>query len=225
MAATNGRQNGGERVLESRHLVGLFMGVVLLCGVFFTLGYVMGKTQYGPSQVVASESPASTTPKAQPTSPSPAAAVHDPGQGQGTEWDFYAQSNKQAPHLDPPKSSAAGSPNPPNTITPSRATSVPPATSAKSMVPVSTPTKEPARYQPPLMNKGAIVLQLAALKREGDAMALADALQQKRFPSFVVTVTTDALYRVQVGPYADLQAATLAKQSLAHEGFNSIIKR
>jgi cell division septation protein DedD len=166
-------------------------------------------------------------PKAQPTSSSTAAAVHDPGQGQGTEWDFYAQSNKQAPHLDPPKSSAAGSAGPPNSITPSRATVVPPATGAKAVVPVSAPApaKEPARYQPPLMNKGAIVLQLAALKREGDAMALADALQQKRFPSFVVTVTTDALYRVQVGPYADLQAANLAKQSLAHEGFNSIIKR
>ena len=41
-----GGKGGGDRVLESRHLVGLFLGVVLLCGVFFTLGYVMGKTQF-----------------------------------------------------------------------------------------------------------------------------------------------------------------------------------
>ena len=45
--ANNARRGGGDRVLESRHLVGLFLGVVLLCGVFFTLGYVMGRTQYG----------------------------------------------------------------------------------------------------------------------------------------------------------------------------------
>ena len=45
--ASNARRGGGDRVLESRHLVGLFLGVVLLCGVFFTLGYVMGRTQYG----------------------------------------------------------------------------------------------------------------------------------------------------------------------------------
>ena len=45
--AGSGKRGGGDRVLESRHLVGLFLGVVLLCGVFFTLGYVMGKTQYG----------------------------------------------------------------------------------------------------------------------------------------------------------------------------------
>ena len=31
-----GGKRGGDRVLESRHLVGLFLGVVLLCGVFFT---------------------------------------------------------------------------------------------------------------------------------------------------------------------------------------------
>ena len=45
--AKNGKRGGGDRILESRHLVGLFLGVVLLCGVFFTLGYVMGRTQYG----------------------------------------------------------------------------------------------------------------------------------------------------------------------------------
>ncbi len=45
--AGNGKRGGGDRVLESRHLVSLFLGVVLLCGVFFTLGYVMGHNQYG----------------------------------------------------------------------------------------------------------------------------------------------------------------------------------
>ena len=42
--AGSGKRGAGERILESRHLVGLFLGVVLLCGVFFTLGYVMGRT-------------------------------------------------------------------------------------------------------------------------------------------------------------------------------------
>ena len=46
MARRTGRRGGGERVLESRHLIGLFLGVVILCAVFFNLGYVMGKSQY-----------------------------------------------------------------------------------------------------------------------------------------------------------------------------------
>jgi cell division septation protein DedD len=217
MAGTNGRQAGGERVLESRHLVGLFLGVVLLCGVFFTLGYVMGKTQYGTTAVTnaASLSSPSPAPNAQNTTPAPTNAnAHDP---QSSEWGEFG--DDKHPHLDAPKSGAAGSSGPPNSITPRG-----PSAMAKQ-APAPAPPKEPAGYQPPAMGKGAIVLQLAALKREGDAMALADALKQKSFPSFVVTSTADSLYRVQVGPYTDLQAANVAKQSLAHEGFNSIIKR
>ncbi|MGA8101440.1 MAG: SPOR domain-containing protein [Candidatus Acidiferrales bacterium] len=220
MAGTNGRQAGGERVLESRHLVGLFLGVVLLCGVFFTLGYVMGKTQYGTTQVANAASLGSPAPKPQAATPAPASAgAHD---AQPPEWDF-GDKDKQPPHLDSSKSGAAISAGPPNSITPRRNDAVPSA--GPKRVAVSAPPKESAGYQPPAMGKGAIVLQLAALKREGDAMALADALKQKSFPSFVVTSTADSLFRVQVGPYADLQAANVAKQSLAHEGFNSIIKR
>ena len=33
-------------MLESRHVIGLFMLMLLFSGVFFTLGYVMGRNQY-----------------------------------------------------------------------------------------------------------------------------------------------------------------------------------
>src|ERR1700690_3018 len=72
--AGSGKRGGGERVLESRHLVGLFLGVVLLCGVFFTLGYVMGKTQYG-GAVHAAESVAKNTPPARVSGSSGAAST------------------------------------------------------------------------------------------------------------------------------------------------------
>ena len=32
-------------MLESRHVIGLFMAVVVLSGLFFTLGYVLGRNQ------------------------------------------------------------------------------------------------------------------------------------------------------------------------------------
>jgi len=82
-----------------------------------------------------------------------------------------------------------------------------------------------ARFQAPKLNKGAVVLQVAAVTHESDAMAMADVLQQKHFPSFVVTPTNDNFYRVQVGPYSDVQAADAAKQALDHAGFIAIIKR
>src|SRR5215467_6294799 len=93
-----GRRSGADRVLESRHLVGLFLGVVLLCGVFFTLGYVMGHNQYGgpvhAADVLASGSSASRVPAKvlEPeAAPAPAPA--------NTEWDFY--SKKSDDRLEP----------------------------------------------------------------------------------------------------------------------------
>src|SRR6267378_2469101 len=46
MASGGKRGGAGERVLESRHVIGLFMLMLLFSGVFFTLGYVMGRNEY-----------------------------------------------------------------------------------------------------------------------------------------------------------------------------------
>src|SRR5580692_1890583 len=106
--ASNARRGGGDRVLESRHLVGLFLGVVLLCGVFFTLGYVMGRTQYGgavhaadplPKYSAPAAMPAKSTSREVPATP-PAKPSADPG------WDFYP--NKTADNRLEPAAPAKG---------------------------------------------------------------------------------------------------------------------
>jgi DedD protein len=207
-------------VLESRHLVGLFLGVVLLCGVFFTLGYVMGKTQYG-GLVHAAEalernaSPARPADKPSVTQPSAA-----PSNG---EWDFYTK-NGSKDGLQPEANASPAPSAPPHEVAASKSvTSAPSAAAPAATVAKAVPAS--ARFQPPKMLKGAIVLQVAAITHEGDALAMADALQQKRFPAFVVTPTSDNFYRVQVGPYSDPKAAESAKGALDHAGFKAIIKR
>ncbi|HXO88374.1 MAG TPA: SPOR domain-containing protein [Candidatus Acidoferrales bacterium] len=215
---TGSSKRGGDRVLESRHLVSLFLGVVLLCGVFFTLGYVMGHNQYG-GPVHASESADADQPVSRPTSKPKAeqapAATPAPA---NNEWDFYSKKNADdtvnsmsKPAASPSASVAARPVNP-------ASPAIAPNAAAKSV-----PTA--ARFQAPKLNKGALVLQVAAVTHESDAMAMADVLQQKHFPSFVVTPTNDNFYRVQVGPYPDVQAADAAKQALDHAGFIAIIKR
>ena len=56
-------------------------------------------------------------------------------------------------------------------------------------------------------------------------MTLAGALQQEKFPAFVITPSTDKYYRVQVGPYADQESATIARHDLEANGFESIVER
>jgi DedD protein len=55
MATGSKKSGGGDVVLESRHLVGLFVLMVAIFGVVFLLGYELGRNQYG-DQVRASNS-------------------------------------------------------------------------------------------------------------------------------------------------------------------------
>src|SRR5579864_3220742 len=47
MANGSKKNGGGDVVLESRHLVGLFVLMVAIFGVVFLLGYELGRNQYG----------------------------------------------------------------------------------------------------------------------------------------------------------------------------------
>ncbi len=42
-----------EMILESRHLLGVFFAVVLLCALFFSLGFVLGRSQQSATQAAA----------------------------------------------------------------------------------------------------------------------------------------------------------------------------
>ncbi len=90
----------GDRVLESRHLIVLFLGIVLLCGVFFTLGYVIGHNQYD-GAVHAAEAPEAIPPIVHKASKPPAsnsAPATTPGPA-NSEWDFYSKNASN--HLEP----------------------------------------------------------------------------------------------------------------------------
>src|SRR5215467_11362713 len=221
------RSSAGERVLEGRHVIGLFFLMLLFSGVFFTLGYVMGKNQLDAQVRAASTRTAdpvlplkqdSPTKPAKPgkspvstpvSNPDPALPSADPSATPpSSEWEFYRAGEKNAPndHLKPaPPSSAASLP--PKTI----------ATSAKSSAPAG-------RTAAPGIPKGAYLLQVAAVRSEADAVSLAGELRKKRFPAFVQTPVGDKYYRVQVGPYNDQKAMQTAKKGLEASGFKAIIK-
>jgi DedD protein len=214
----SGKRGGADRVLESRHLVGLFLGVVLLCAVFFTLGYVMGRTQYG-GPVHAAETIGKIISSSSSPAPVKPKATEPPAPPANSEWDFYGKKDDHQP-APAPKAVAPKAAAPIPAVATKKAGAPPPATTT----PVAA-TKPSARFQPPKLSKGAIVVQVAALTRESDALAMADTIQQRRFPSFVLTPTTDNFYRVQVGPYPDDKSADAAKHALEQLGFKPIIKR
>lgn len=67
--ARGSKSDSYEMVLESRHLLGVFFAVVLLCALFFTFGFVLGRSQ---AQERAAATPEkSATPADESSGPSP----------------------------------------------------------------------------------------------------------------------------------------------------------
>lgn len=246
--ASRENKNGGDFVLESRHLVGLFMLLVVIFGVVFTLGYLLGRSQYDARLRAAvgpppdTDSPAASTalkskgkPQTTGASSNGSAPKQDAAPSQkNSDWDFYhsAEPKPAEDHLQAAKKSAAATPlaRQPANAKPSALSGQDrsSAASGKSAAVSPKPAAPPNNSAPPgapLVANGAIMLQVAAVIREGDAMALAQALQQKKFPAYVITPGTDKYYRVQVGPYADTLSATNARHDLEANGFKSIVKR
>jgi|SRR5579883_1714726 cell division septation protein DedD len=222
--ASGGRRGAGERVLESKHVIGLFLLMLVFSGVFFSLGYVMGRNQYDGQVRAASngmnsrpESPAYSHPEVAPkkATPNPAdSEVSDPAVAGANDspWKFEDSSKpvKSEPHLEPvPKAAAA-----PVSSKPLNAKEVAPASPAPHSAVARTTTA-------PLVPNGAVVLQVAALAKQDDALALASSLQKKHFSAYVQTPQKDKFYRVQVGPFHDSRSAEAAKKGLESAGFKA----
>lgn len=207
-------------MLEGRHVIGLFMLMLLFSGLFFTLGYVMGRDgqvrastnlRGFPERDVfpkpeAAPKPSNKKPVAEPQADAAAPANSD--------WEFYhaGDSNKTDDRLKPV---AAPSINP-------------------SAAPAVGKNNNPAKQQPsaisktigttPLSTAGGTNLQVAALTKESDAMALANTLRKKNFPTFVQSPQGDKYYHVLVGPYADQKSVENARKGLEVAGFKAIVK-
>ena len=217
--ASRERKNGGDFVLESRHLVGLFLLLVVIFGVVFTLGYLLGRSQYDTKvRAAVGMPPGFDAPEAPPAAKSKSRPEPEASQTpkKNSDWDFYhsAEPQASADHLQPSPKNVTASASPAAAPKPAAALSK-----------TEKPAKSPGGTDGPLIPKGAIMLQVAAVLHQDDALALAQALQQKKFPAFVLTPGADKLYRVQVGPYSDNQSASNARQELEAKGFKSIIKR
>jgi hypothetical protein len=73
-------------------------------------------------------------------------------------------------------------------------------------------------------NTAGFVVQAGAMAERGDAVALADSLQQKGFPSFVFKRDSSRLYEVFVGPYPSADRADRIRRALESEGNDSFVR-
>ena len=212
-----------EITLGTAKLLGLFFGLVMVCAVFFALGYTLGRKSDSGLALASASAPLQSSSNgmkpAGSASPQSAPAMT-----------FYkAVEQKDAnPQLTPasadgttPIPAASGQAgSPPNTS--AAITSSPAASSTGTAVQSQTPTTDPMTVLP----TAGYFVQVAAVSKQDDAEALVDALKKKQYPAFVAgSSSTDKLFRVQVGPFADIKDAEATRSRLINDGYNPILKK
>jgi DedD protein len=209
-----------EITLSTASLLGIFFGLVLICGVFFGFGYSMGRgTGQGAAQAHAPDNIPASTPgdgDENANAASPSAAALPPA----------------ATPEEPPASAKAASAPAVKTVvkndeaaeddTPAKP--VPPANSKPTAALKSVPAYVPPA-DAPASTSGKPMVQIAAVARPEDADVLVSALRQRGYGVVVRSEPQDKLLHVQVGPFADRTQAAAMKQKLLSDGYNAIIKQ
>jgi len=230
-----------EITLGMGKLLGLFFLLAAICGVFFSIGYSLGKNTRREQALNDQPASAATEPAATASGSSqnkPSAVVALRAEAEPAPPEQSATSNPQSnlTFYKAVQQTGAVAPLPPKetpSTAPANAKAAPesaPLTTAKSAAPPTAATASPfpqVTRPAPVTGPGTIVVQIAAISREDDAVALAGALRKKNYNVFVVNnpITNDKLYHVQVGPFTSIQDAEAMKAKLTGEGYNPIVKR
>jgi len=202
-----------ELILGNRQLISVFVIVVVLLAVFFSMGYIVGRNS-SPTETARSEKPkpdaeSSGNPDAAPSeTPSPSAS--EPANPPASEPAPEVTKPAQAP---PPPAPAKPEPirkeAPPK---PSPVTS-PPA-------PTGAPVHAAAAGEP----AGGQYWQVVATARP-DAEIIAEALGKKGFHVVLAPAPKEGIYRVLVGPLRDAATQAQIRTGLESAGFKNPLMR
>jgi DedD protein len=189
-----------EITLGTGKLLALFFFLVIVCALFFAMGYSLGRKS----------EPGITTASAAGT-PAPALATKtNSGNAAAPAMTFYKSVEQKDGNAELTPAASA------KTDAPAAAENESPAAAAMANVPDPSTTLPTAGY----------FVQVAAVSKQEDADALVDALKKKQYPAFVAAQSgADKLFRVQVGPYSDVKEAEAMRTKLIGDGYNPILKK
>lgn len=200
-----------ELVLGNRQLLSGFAVVVILFGVFFAMGYIVGRSAT-PSAGVAASGDAGPAP-----SPMPNVAESRPQAGLGVQTPPAVQDT--APPPANPGDAAAAQPQPPQANAPQTMPAKDTAAAAPAAVPEPAPAPPPADADAP-----QIYLQVMAVRRP-EAEVVIKSLKDKGFPTLMAASPKEGMFRVLVGPYKDAAGLGKAKADLENAGFHPFVQK
>jgi septal ring-binding cell division protein DamX len=226
--------------VSTRYLLGAFFAVVLLCAVFFSLGYFLGYREghppgspltervAGSSDVPAPVNASSSTPS-DPSTTQPSESPKEPA----TATDVPGSSPDAAPGSN--GSTPAGTaPAVAPTAGTREATTAPPSGLAPPSLPASATDSSPSgdidesRLSPRSVPSGFLI-QVGAVTSRQQALTMEQGLRSRGFPALVLTPrqvrANDGFLRVIAGPYKTREAAGAALRKLAAAGYKPFIRQ
>jgi cell division septation protein DedD len=214
-----------ELHLDHRHLTFFFIGAVVICAIFFALGFIVGRGQAFEASIKVQSIVTETLP-----SKSGLEAPSEPGQKTGPSVDDSTVEPKQLATLD----SAGVKPN--DAVADYRKeldfySAVKDQKVKENFNPAPEKVKDstkPAATQSARSPARSLSLQVAALTNMHDVDTLAAALRSKGYRVFVVRPEPglpDKFIRIQVGPFKTTAEAAGVKARLEREGYKPIFKR
>jgi cytoskeletal protein RodZ len=201
-----------EYILGNRQLISVFLIVVILLGVFFSMGYIVGRnsamapadTARDTKSTVAHWPPATDSAAKTADTPSPEPPIPAP-----------------APSIAKPELAAKAAPAP-STATATNPVPAAPPPPAKQEKPraftspqTASVTSEPASGD---------YWQVVATARP-DAEIITEALTKKGFHAVMAPAPKEGTFRVLVGPLHDAAAQAQTRTSLEEAGFKNPIRR
>jgi DedD protein len=194
-----------EITLSTGKLLGIFFALAIVCGVFFTMGYLLGKSTSagGRTEIVATVPSSNAAGKPYAGNKTPEGVAQTCATGSAnctptatTDTSSSAKASDQQPAAQPSSSSKASD----QTASQSSGADVKSGAGSSFMV------------------------QVAAVSKQEDAEILVTALRKKQYPVFIANAAGDPLFHVQVGPFTDKKDAEAMRTRLSGDGYNAIVK-
>jgi DedD protein len=208
-------QQDTEITLGTGRMLTIFFALVLVCALFFSLGFSLGKKT---SQAVGNSllNAASGTPTVVVR---PSAVKNNSSQTQSGDFSFYKAVGEKTTDsaLTPQDSKGQAS----SSDSAASTTQAPKANADAGSSTPSTPTASATGGY-----SSTYYVQVAAVSRQEDADSLVEALKKKQYPALAANnASVDKFYHVQVGPYGDLKEAEAMRARLIGDGYNPIVKK
>jgi cell division septation protein DedD len=210
----NTNSSSGGKGLSTRHLMLVFLAGVAVCGVFFSLGFLVGYNERSARMSPATERV--TTSGVIPPTVNPPLETVPIGNSTGT-----ASANPSAglgASLSGQKTTETAAKVEPAAVLPS-------ALSAKSE---PAPDTASTAFADSRAAGGTFIVQVTAMRARQDAESVVRVLRGRGYHALLVPPqhahAKDSLYRVQVGPFASREIADKTLAKLKHEGFKPFIR-